>query len=313
MKKLALIRSYCNNEEKEKFLINNIKKLKNFNFDIAVISFLPLSEEIVKICDFVFFSKENPVLYWPEKAITFWQFFHQNHTHFKLSTCVEDYGYAVLNQIKKASEIFSNYEYDYYYHLEYDTILTRELEYYLNNPCDKLMFPSKRDDTIWNVGSHFMILNKDNLLKLSSLILKEDYLNHNPSGDAYSFLLNLSKIINIPKANILVEDQFFHFKDKNFFNHSLTKDFKFFILKKITTKETVKIVFYECKIEKLIKIQIDDQIIEKNVKQVEIVDLNFFPEENKKVQLIYDDYVFDLSSMIDGIKNNTIEIFHENL
>ena len=73
MRKIALIGSYCDTEEKIQILKENIKKLKDLGLDILVISPLTLPSEIIESSDFVFFTKENPLLTWPVRAVTFWK------------------------------------------------------------------------------------------------------------------------------------------------------------------------------------------------------------------------------------------------
>ena len=65
MKKIALISSFCNDKNKINVLISNIKKLKEMNFDVLLISPIQLDTEVTKYCDYYFFTKDNPVYNWP--------------------------------------------------------------------------------------------------------------------------------------------------------------------------------------------------------------------------------------------------------
>jgi len=306
MKKIALIRSYCNNEEKENFLIENIKKLKNFNFDIAIMSILPISKKIMEVSDYCFVSKDNPILFWPEKAIQFFQEIYEKNQRFTLSVCVEDYGYSVLHQIKKISEIFLSYDYDYYYHLEYDTILTEKIDFFLKNPAQKLMFSSKRNETVWKTGSHLMIFNKENLENFISFISKESYLSNDCHYDAYAFLHDIQKKIRAPISEITIEDKFFHYSNKNLFSCINSKFLKVFIIKNIISTETVKLFFYHLEAGKTVKIKVDDLIIEKTIQPADIIDLKCLPSDKKKVNLIYENENFDISEEIHSVKNNVM-------
>ena len=71
MKKIALISTFCDTDEKIYTLINNIKKLKEVGLDTLVISPIKLPSRIIEISDFVFFTKENPVFNWPQRGFTF--------------------------------------------------------------------------------------------------------------------------------------------------------------------------------------------------------------------------------------------------
>ena len=71
MKKVALISTYCDNQEKIDVLLKNINIVKSYGLDVIVISPIVLPENIQKQCDYFFLTKDNPVLEWPKKAI-FW-------------------------------------------------------------------------------------------------------------------------------------------------------------------------------------------------------------------------------------------------
>ena len=57
MKKIVLISSYCDTEEKINILYDNIKILKGLGIDTLVISPVTLPKEIIEVSDFVFFTK----------------------------------------------------------------------------------------------------------------------------------------------------------------------------------------------------------------------------------------------------------------
>ena len=52
MKKIALITSFCNTEEKLKLLHNNIVTLKEMGLDTMVFSFFPLPKHIVDLVNY---------------------------------------------------------------------------------------------------------------------------------------------------------------------------------------------------------------------------------------------------------------------
>ena len=64
-KKVALISTFCDTQEKIEILNQNIKTLKSNNLDIIVISPLHLPEETVILCDYFFYIKDNYILKWP--------------------------------------------------------------------------------------------------------------------------------------------------------------------------------------------------------------------------------------------------------
>ena len=73
-KKIALISTFCDTPEKIKILSTNIKKIKSLGVDVMAISpsFISLPEEITSECDYFFYTKDNPLLGWPERMYTHW-------------------------------------------------------------------------------------------------------------------------------------------------------------------------------------------------------------------------------------------------
>ena len=58
-KKLAIISSFCNDEEKIKVLYENLLKLKEIGIDTLVLgpNFLPLPPKITELTDYFFYTK----------------------------------------------------------------------------------------------------------------------------------------------------------------------------------------------------------------------------------------------------------------
>ena len=71
MKKIALISTFCDTEEKQNLLKENIIKIKNLKIDVIVISPLQIPHDIINLCDYFLYTKENPVFDWPLKSYFF--------------------------------------------------------------------------------------------------------------------------------------------------------------------------------------------------------------------------------------------------
>lgn len=56
---IVLISTFCDTDDKIKILLNNIKKIKNEGFDVAIISPLILPNEIIDISELCFFYKRK--------------------------------------------------------------------------------------------------------------------------------------------------------------------------------------------------------------------------------------------------------------
>ena len=65
MKKIVLVSTFCDNEEKQNVLKETIVKVKEIGMDVMVISpnFIQIRQDIIDLCDFFFYTKENPLLY----------------------------------------------------------------------------------------------------------------------------------------------------------------------------------------------------------------------------------------------------------
>lgn len=233
MKKLALINTYCNNWERLNLLHNNITKLKELGIDSLVYSPLPLPKEITEIADFTIISKENPILKWPERAMTRWQTF--NPYNEKLVAAVPDYGWASLYQYKKLIEYAITLDYDHFYPMIYDIVIDETLINILSNPHPKLFF--NIDKASVGLANNFASLNKENIKKLPSLITKEKYLQ---CGIAEELMLYLCDSIKGEISPHFIKDEISEIHPlqtinfvPDYFDFNLfidtTKKFKFFI------------------------------------------------------------------------------------
>ena len=211
MKKLALINSYCNTWGKLSILHDNILKLKELGIDSLVYSPLPLPKEITEIADYTIISKDNPIIYWPERGMIHWQDFPT----FTPTLIAPDYGWASFYQYKKLMEYGSTLDYDYYYWFLYDVIIEDEVLECLNNPKDKLFFPHSKAKTS-KVGALFASFSKENIKLLHPLFNKESYIKVNKGVIAEKFLEYASKKIQGEYSTYNVKDKFDEHGSLNF-------------------------------------------------------------------------------------------------
>lgn len=172
MKKLALINTYCNNWERLNILHNNIIKLKELNIDSLVYSPLPLPKEITELADYTFITKENPVLFMPERGMNQWRILH--NSKFQQTVITPDYGWASIYQYQKLIEIASFLDYDHYFPFIYDLKFDDIVLSTFNTSPSNLFFPSPKAGAS-KVGNNFMSLSKENAIKMLPLFNKEKY------------------------------------------------------------------------------------------------------------------------------------------
>lgn len=313
-RKVALISSFCDDKEKLDILNQNIKTLKSNDLDVILISPIIIPEETIKMCDYFFYTKDNPVLKWPIKTQIYWLYFPLNDGNFLFfNSQGDDYGWAGLNHIKKLTEIALSFDYDYFYNLIYDLDIDENIIKILNNPKDSLAFGFQRSGIHLKLSSlHFMVFNRQNAKLLSDLITLENYLDFlNFSGmksgkDAESFFQGLRQYLNYDIGDFLVTDKIILRQD--FFNHSKIKGIKFFIEKNASSPlSELKICVFENNLNKKIEIFVNDNGMEiSETFKVFPLGVSFLEVESIYVKV--DDEIMDLIPVLKTISNSFIEI-----
>ena len=273
MKKISLISTYCDTEEKVNILLDNIKILKELGTDVLVISPLSLPGEVVDKSDFVFFTKENPLLNWPVRAFTFWKNYLVDGKSIMMHRNVPDYGWAALYQVKKMSQIALSFDYDIFYHLIYDLEIDETIIDEIKNECTNLIHPRvnpNNPDELWEATLHFMAFDRNMMEEVVKKINLDEYLSSN--GVAEGQALRWSKELPISISDKPVKDKVFYWKDKDLFDYSLSPLYKMFIGKNENTQvwkgdppvaedlnSNLKIFFYDWKSDEEIKIFINEK------------------------------------------------------
>jgi DNA-binding Lrp family transcriptional regulator len=310
MKKIALISTFCNTPEKVHVLIENVKTLKFLGVDVMVNSFIPLEPEVINHFDFYFQTKENPILRWPERAFTFW-WKHSNHygKEIMLHRDVDDYGWAAVYQMKKLSEIALTFDYDIFYHITYDVVISDELtQDILDNKSDVTYHVIDPNDSShkWNVTPLFLILSKENLIKFLSKIDKDQYIQR--YGFAEDFIELLLEDIPMTKSEFPVKDSITHIsgRDGKLFNYSQSENYKIFFSNKTETHsdgwiDQFSFVVYDIK-EGDLKIVLND----KEIYNIENLVPQRFEINVNSFKVIFNDEVIEYNDIINDIPRNVI-------
>ena len=223
MKKIALISTFCDTEEKQNILQETIITIKNLGIDVMAIgpNFIPIKQEIIDLCDFFFYTKENPLLTWPVRAHTQW--YQMPISENKLATlhrAFYDYGWAALYQTKKLSQFALTFDYDIFYHLIYDLEIDSTIISELQS--DKTNFVHPRinplwSEEIWETTLHFMVFDKPMMEKIEQEITLDNYLGTN--GMAEGEVLKWVQKFNLEISTHPIKDKIFYWKDVDFFNY----------------------------------------------------------------------------------------------
>lgn len=305
-KKVALISSFCDNQEKIDVLKKNIRIVKSNNLDVIVISPFNLGTDVTELCDYFFITKDNPVFQWPERAMYAWKILESGGNKYKITTTYADYGYAGLHQVKQLSQIALNLDYDQFFHMIYDLRIDENvIDGFSSNKFNSI-YPSKREETIWAVGLHYMIFDRENLINFISKITKESYLNIKGS-DAFVWLHTLQSILNYKIEPIPVEDEIYYYQTHDFFNFSEIPNLKFFIEKNDETLSSIKILFYELDKKTSLDITLDEETKTHEIENLKIIDLGFNKTIKKNVLIHFENKTYDISNTIDKIRHNTLD------
>lgn len=304
MRKVALISTYCDNEKKIKILSENITIIKNLGLDVFVISPIILPKEIIEKCDYVFFTKENPLLVWPQRDFTFWKTIEYKGTFVKMHRSVADYGWAALNQIKRLSEIALNHDYDIFYHfiydLEIDDLIKKEILSNEINFIHPRINPNNPND-LWEATLHFMVFDKTIMNKIVELITFENYNSGN--GFAEGQALDWCKKLPITIKKEPIKDKVYFWENHDFFDYSKNLEYKLFINKHHdceTIKENpykveildskLRLFFYDVKTTKNINIICDNKTYNVELSNNEYVTLENDSKNVKKLIVDNEDY-----------------------
>ena len=305
MKKIALISTYCDTLEKQDVLKTNILKLKELGVDVMVISPTSINQDIVDICDYFFFTKENPILKWPERANTFWwKTVTKYNEEIILHRDIDDYGWAALYQTKKLSEFALTYDYDIFYHMIYDVDMSDELINDIINNVYNVTYHriNPKDSTDqWNITLHFISFDKTNLLQFSEKIKKEDYLKIN--GFAEEFTEKILEDIPMTKSSFPLKDLIRYIdSDNDVFNYSQNKNYKVFFSNYLNK---FSFVIYNIK-EGNLKILLNDQEL-LNVENLVPQKFEINNLEVNSFKIIFNDEIIEYNTIIHSISRNIIK------
>jgi hypothetical protein len=324
MKKIALISSYCDSVEKIQILKENILKVKSLGLDTFVISPITLPSEIIELSNFVFFTKENPLLVWPVRSFTFWKTIFTNDGWVTMHHNVADYGWAGLYQIKKMSQIALTYEYDIFYHMIYDLDIDAQVESEIVNNDINLIHPRvnpNNPNDLWEATLHFMVFDRNTMEDIVNRINLDVYLNGN--GVAEGQALKWAKEIPLTISEHPVKDQIYYWKDVDFFNHSKNENYRFFFSKNDNTEIWVgepptseyldgnlRIVFYNILNTTDITISVNDVEYSFTIDKSQMIKLDCKSKDVNQFIINDGDIINDLSKTIQNTNRNLIYLGH---
>lgn len=332
-KKIALISTFCNTQEKIDILLKHIRKIKQLGIDVMAIgpNNLIMPNEVINECDYFFYTKDNPLLKWPERMYTHWYQmpFQGNEKITTLQRGLADYGWAALYQTKKLSQIALSFDYDIFYHMIYDTEIDEAITQEIQDNNVNIVYPRKdphHPETLWETTLHFMVFDRIMMEKIEKEITLDNYKETN--GVAEGEVLKWKNKFNLKGSDHPVKDLIYYWNDFDFFDYKIHKDFKMFISKNDPHKiwigenpayeseipSNVRIVFHSYRNntikEKGINVIINDIKFKINPNDWEIQE---FPVNSKHIQKIafeYEGEIIDFTEEYREIMLNQIYYNH---
>jgi hypothetical protein len=262
MKKLVLISSYCDSEEKRKVLKTNLELLRKIDTSILLYSPIHMGEDIINLVDFYFLNPNNPLgedssnIFWKEeffqkKKIKFYRFWRNNR-------------FAVFSQFEKLMEIAMILNYDINYFMLYDLVIDNQILNFIKSKNQESFFSFRATENgkelINDCATQFFSVLKNNLENLQSEFIWERCLDFNYIEH---FWADLAQKINVPiNRDFIVEDHIYTFRNwqEDFFNYSPWKEFKIYFSKNIGTTDPQHCLIYDVKQPVEIFVRIDNDI-----------------------------------------------------
>jgi len=300
-KKLFLISSYCNDENKLNVLSDNLDILNNLGHDTLLLSPIPIPEEIIKKCTYFFKTKENPVTPISEKTYIFWKNISQN---LKLERFYADYGWADLYQRKKLCEIGLTFEYDKYYNIIYDTKINYSIINEINS--DKVnRYYSNRATTgdVNEISLHYLPLDRYMTEKLSNYLDKGKYIGSHDM--VHQYLMKWVEEESIVKSDLVVEEHVNYYEGEEIFSLVNNGDIKVFLEKDEMNNLTNRFICYDV-ITKNNRIIINEKIIFNNLNDNEIRDTGLLTREIKKIEIECNGQIYDCTDNYNKIGRNKL-------
>jgi len=303
-KRVVLINSFCDKQNKIDVLEKNIKLIKSNNLDVILLSPINLPEYIIDLCNVFIQTKENPVTKWPGKTMFEYWAYCMDNKFYELHLGKSDYGWASLYQIKKLSQIGLTYDYEYYFHIIYDTVIDEHLidTFLTNEKC--ILFPSNKG---FEVGGFFMGFNKNVLSLFQEIITKDLYYKNYDVAE--TLLSNISKVLPCKIEKYDTKDEIYFFENLDLFNYSSYDNFKFFLHKRtLADDDTAKIFFYDLNGSYDVTVEVNNIIIDTVISNHYLMDLNLHHDDVFSLSITYNGNTHNLIHLYNNISHNKIII-----
>jgi hypothetical protein len=307
MSSIVLISSYCDTDRKSQVLHDNLKIMKSEGLEIALITPLQISPATASLCDYIFYTKENPVLKFPQKSMVYYQTFPDGDKIWCVQNALPDPGFASLNHIRRLGEIFSLHDYNQFHFVVYDILLDESTIQSLKTNGISMCYPHYRDGKIkYDLGAILISLTRNHLAEVLPLLTIENYLAvANRSIETFLFDV-LHQKMEIPISVLPVSDLIFTEPD-NPTNHSNIPSLFYSIILEYNSIENVRL-FFHGRHQGEVRCEINGNTIFFFSNQPGVLDLGMAKSHINSAIIIYNEKYYDITNDIVNHVHSTLEI-----
>ena len=260
MKRIVLISTFCNTEEKLKMLKSKLIELKSMGIDSMILTQFELPFSVIELATYCFITRDNPIIKWPEFSRLARKQVFENGKAFLLVKGISDYGFAHASQYKTLSKIALSYDYEVFYFMNYDLLVDETVVKALSaNDISCNLWPCQRGDFSARATLNFMAFNRENLIKLIESIRREQYVSNllaNPSDATEHWIDRLCTDTLAPVfEESPVTDLVCNYSGIDHHNYSKIESAKIFIQKCNLERFSVDLIVYEYAGEKTISVK----------------------------------------------------------
>jgi len=305
MKRLFLISSYCDTEEKIEVLKKNLIKIKDLGWDSMLLSPISIDSDVIELCDYYYQTKENPVSTIDEKTYIHWRKVNKDGYEFRMERFFPEYGWAALYQNKKLSQLGLTFDYDIFYHVIYDTKFNEELiEEIKSNTKNKYYSNVSTNGDFNEFSLHYLPLDREMMISLESFLNKDDY---NSTDDlTHDYMLKWCRKEGLSHSDIIIEEYINYYTDINFFSVYDGEEVNVFFEKYEKNHKKNKIFIYDLKYDK-VDIIINNSFEYNNIKDQDIIETNFYTKDIYSIKVSVNGKITECIKSYDKIERTKIK------
>lgn len=307
MKKVVLISSHCDTEDKLIILKTNLNILRSMNVKILLYSSFSLESEITDLVDYYFYNSVNPIN--ESRGMLFWKEEFYNNKKIKFCRFWRDNNFAGFYQLKNLSKLAKILDFDLNYFILYDLVITNDIIDFINNKEDEGFFSflahENNEEKLNDCATQLYCVKKDKLDKLDDYF---DWTDCQGFTNIENFIYSVSNKLNIPVIrDFVIEDHIYQFRNwhEDFYNYSPWSKLKIYFSKNVGTNDPQHIMIYDIKEPVELFIRIDSDIQKIKIEDIQVYEIK---PEYQKFEIWLDGKIFDVLDGISKFPGGTWEI-----